>query len=225
MSLRIATITVSGTVTTIQDADAKELVFILETEDTKGNKITAMCKSYGKANREVIKLNKHVVLCGAPVYKDGALYVNVSSAFDPTSRFNYAMVGGHLGRDVDIKHGENYTLNKSSVSVTSGKNQTSWFNWVYFRDLMDWMPAALTKGAAIVVSGSFNFGSYKNTKTGKDMMSVDLNVDNLNFLPKSQGSQAASPAPAANDVDFGTTTTTPETAAAPVAATFDAIPF
>lgn len=187
MGIKIASITFSGIVTNIQDDTGSEVLFIVESKDKRGNLLTAMCKGYGNRIKDKLKQQQRLIVVGTPAAQNGALFIKAEAVYNPGEDFNFTTLGGYLGRDAETRQATNTSVTSSSLAVDTGSEKSSWFDWAYFRDLLSWMPEALRKGAAIVISGDLQANEYtpnQGKNAGKLVKKLSLITNQLNFLPR-----------------------------------------
>lgn len=132
--------------------------------------------------------------------------------------FSDITVGGRLGSDVQTKHFENGSVMNANLAVKSMK-ETSWFSVSIWGNQPDFMTEALVKGAAICVSGSLKFESYKaksGKNEGKMVNKISVQTRRVDLLGKTMGTAETSQAPQA---------TSPASANQQPTADWDDVPF
>ena len=109
-----------------------------------------------------------------------------------------ATIIGHLGRDAEQKQAGGQSLVEFSVGVTpftKGEKNTNWFRCTMWGRRGEAVLPYLTKGTAVLVSGSFQARDYTK-KDGTAGYSLEINASELVLLG-SKGEQATGAPPAA----------------------------
>ena len=234
MGLRSNIITISGTVTRVEieagsnDAKAK---FAIESKDYKNQVIKVLGSVYGKNNVANLVEGNRAIVIGAPSTKNGALFLKAYEVCNPNEDFNVALLSGYAGYDFEQRTTQNgKSLSSGSIGCDGGTGETSWFKVTTFRKLMDWMPGAMKKGAALGFIGSLAKNSYtpsRGKNAGKEVTEYQMTANELFFFPKSQ-SQASSDGSSGYPVGDAAPKATPSaTPSRPEIedSDFDAVPF
>ena len=97
---------------------------------------------------------------------------------------------GHLGRDAEMKHtpqGQAVLEWSMAVSTKRGGNEsTNWFRCSLWGKRAESLASHLTKGTALFVTGRLTARDYE-TKDGKSGYSLEVNVNELEFLGGKSG--------------------------------------
>lgn len=120
---------------------------------------------------------------------------------------NIISLTGNLGRDNEIKQLSSGTpvLNNSigvrSNSKVGGEYKTSWFNISIFGKSAEIFNQYTKKGSKVFLSGEVRIREYKKND-GTTGMSVDLNVNNFEFLDSAHGNDNSNGAGQQNNYGY-----------------------
>ncbi len=118
---------------------------------------------------------------------------------------NKIIVIGNLGRDPEMKYTPNgqgvtsFSVASSRKYTTSSgeqREETEWFNCSAFGKLADTCNQYLTKGKQVYVEGRLSSRTYQ-TESGETRHSLDINVQDIQFLGQRGGGEAVGAAEAA----------------------------
>ena len=121
---------------------------------------------------------------------------------------NIISLTGNLGRDNEVKQLSNGTsvLNNSigvrSDSKVGGEYKTSWFNVSIFGKSAEIFSQYTKKGSKVFLTGEVRIREYKK-QDGTNGMSVDLLVNNFEFLDSSNGNSNSNGAGYQNNANNG----------------------
>ena len=105
---------------------------------------------------------------------------------------NIISLTGNLGKDNEVKQlSSGTTVLNNSIGVRSnskvgGEYKTSWFNVSIFGKSAEIFNQYTKKGSKVFLSGEVRIREYKKND-GTTGMSVDLNVNNFEFLDSANG--------------------------------------
>ena len=105
---------------------------------------------------------------------------------------NIISLTGNLGKDNEVKQlSSGTTVLNNSIGVRSnsklnGEYKTSWFNISIFGKSAEIFNQYTKKGSKVFLSGEVRIREYKKND-GTTGMSVDLNVNNFEFLDSANG--------------------------------------
>ena len=105
---------------------------------------------------------------------------------------NIISLTGNLGRDNEVKHlSSGTTVLNNSIGVRSnakvgGEYKTSWFNVSIFGKSAEIFNQYTKKGSKVFLTGEVRIREYKK-QDGTNGMSVDLLVNNFEFLDSASG--------------------------------------
>ncbi len=103
------------------------------------------------------------------------------------------VVCGHLGRDANLKDVNGQSVLEFSVAYNAKKDDPpTWFNCAIWGDRGKKLAAHLSKGTAVIVSGTLNPRTYQSKKDGGERTSLDIRVDQFSFAG-SKGEQIPAP--------------------------------
>lgn len=128
---------------------------------------------------------------------------------------NVVVITGNLTRDPELKHLPNGTPVVEMGVAVNGRRQDAGGNWVDKPNFFDvkvygrraeTVAQYLEKGSGVAVDGRLDWRSWE-TAEGQKRSKVEIVADNVQFLPKGDGSGGGSRsgggAAAAPDADFG----------------------
>lgn len=112
---------------------------------------------------------------------------------------NKVILLGHVGKDPDMRYTPGgLTIARLSLATSetwkdkqSGDRQerTEWHRVVFFGKLADIVGEYVKKGTLLYIEGSLKTSKYKDTKTGEDRYSTDINASVMQMLGGSKPSQ------------------------------------
>ena len=102
---------------------------------------------------------------------------------------NVCSFDGHIGKDAVLRKAGTRDVASFSVghSERYGDKGTMWLNCSLFGDRAQKLSQYLTKGKFVIVTGSISQRTYE--VNGETRHSLDLNVTDITFAPRSGGSQ------------------------------------
>ena len=97
------------------------------------------------------------------------------------SSFCNAVASGHLGHDAHLKEVNGQSVLEFSIAYNARKDDPpTWFRCAMWGSRGEKLKPHLTKGTAVIVSGSLNPRHYEG-KDGTPKMSLDIRVDQFSF--------------------------------------------
>lgn len=109
----------------------------------------------------------------------------------PTS-FNSIMIIGRLGGDPDCKYFESGSVvAKFSLAVTTGKEETSWFNCECWSKTAELAINHLKKGAQIGVVGDIKIETWVDKQTGETRSKIVVKVGRIIFADSKKDREQA----------------------------------
>lgn len=190
MSLPINSITLAGTIVAVRKGE-KSTDIKLTSTDTKGGTLKVNVNVWGSFYDELLTEGSSIIILGSSSILEGVFKVKADTILPNPSgtQFNHVTVGGHLTQYCDTKEfGQGKTLNKGTCGVKITKDETSWFNFVYFRAFHPAIQSAFCKGSAVVVRGQMITETYtgkSGKNAGKEVTKLTVQASDVSFLPRS----------------------------------------
>lgn len=117
---------------------------------------------------------------------------------------------GNLGQDPEMRYtpaGDSVTTfsvaSSRKINLENGqsKEETEWFNCSVWGKLGETCNQYLTKGSKVYIEGGFKVRSYEN-RAGQTAFSLDVRVQQVQFLSPGKQSPVAAESPGAADSEY-----------------------